>query len=138
MSKIYQVIYVSSASSLLREQELVELLSQSQPRNKANGITGLLLYKDGNIIQAVEGPKQNVLALMAKIQVDKRHHGVIELLHELVDERHFPNWSMDYINVSQNLQEGFSGFLNPQQSKLEKSISAGNAKKLLLNFRKFM
>lgn len=138
MSTIYQIIYVSSASTLLGEKELIELLEQSRPRNQKDSITGALLYKDGNIIQAIEGPEDNVRALMAKIKSDNRHRGVIELLKAHIDERHFPNWSMDYINVSKQLQKGFSDFLNPTQSEIEKNISAGNAKNLLLNFRKHM
>lgn len=138
MNSIYQVIYVSSASGPFGEPELIELLNASQPRNQRDEITGLLLYKDGNIIQAVEGPKENVCRLMKNIKSDNRHHGVIELLQETNEQRHFPNWSMDYINVSSEFRPGFSDFLDPNQSDYEKSISAGNAKQLLLNFRKFM
>lgn len=138
MNSIYQVIYVSSASSLLGEEELILLLNASKPRNESNGITGMLLYKEGNIIQAIEGPRENVRRLMDKIKSDDRHHGVIELLQEVNNQRHFPDWSMDYVNASKDVELGFSDFLNPNQTEQEKNISAGNAKKLLLNFKNVM
>lgn len=138
MSKIYRVIYVSSASSLLQEPELVDILKSSQPRNQKAEITGLLLYKDGNIIQVLEGPEDNVKRLINKIKTDTRHHGVIELLQETSDDRHFPNWGMDYGNVSKNSEHSFSDFLHPNQSEMEKNICDGSAKRLLLNFKRYM
>ncbi|MFK7862777.1 MAG: BLUF domain-containing protein [Pseudohongiellaceae bacterium] len=138
MEEIYRVIYVSSASNLMQEEQLIDILKSSQPRNAAADITGLLLYKEGNIIQALEGPKDNVQKLVSKIKSDNRHHGVIELLQETSGERHFPNWSMDYGNVSKDTEVGFSDFLHPDQSEQEEEICAGSAKKLMLNFKKYM
>jgi hypothetical protein len=41
---------VSSATDLLGTHELVALPSQSRAANERRGVTGMLLYRDGNIL----------------------------------------------------------------------------------------
>lgn len=41
-------VYVSSSVNLMSREELVKLLTISRENNARLGITGLLLYKDGN------------------------------------------------------------------------------------------
>lgn len=138
MSKLYQAIYVSSAHKLFNEEELNSLLEYIRPLNAKNGITGLLAYKDGNIMQVLEGEQQKVMELIAKIKLDTRHSGVIELLTGLIEKRQFADWSMAYSDLSAESSAGFSDFLSPDKSEHEETISAGNAKILMLNFRKNM
>ncbi len=57
------LVYVSSATKLFSEAELVELLRQARARNSHSGITGMLLYSNGNFIQVIEGEETIVLAL---------------------------------------------------------------------------
>lgn len=47
------LIYTSSAVELFREDELVELLKTSRDNNRRRGITGMLLYNDGNFLQVL-------------------------------------------------------------------------------------
>lgn len=48
--------------------------------NERAGITGMLLYKDGNFMQLLEGEKEAVLRLHKNIIVDPRHKGFLTLL----------------------------------------------------------
>ncbi|WP_164519484.1 BLUF domain-containing protein [Nocardioides ferulae] len=106
--------YLSSVTETLDEAELVDLLAGSRARNEAAGITGLLLYRDGNVIQTLEGPHVAVEETFARIRRDPRHRGVIVLLREEVAERAFPEWSMAFrsVGVRQGEVPGFSDFLN--------------------------
>jgi hypothetical protein len=107
--------YVSSATTLLDEPQLVDLLTAIRPRNEELGLSGMLLYRDGNIIQTLEGPAEAVQGTFAKITADSRHHGVMELLREEITERRFPDWSMGFRNVGDlDLQQlpGYSTFLS--------------------------
>ncbi len=108
------VTYVSSATRLLGEPELIDLLTSVRPKNDRLGLTGMLLYRDGNIIQTLEGPDDAVESTYATIAADSRHKGILMLINEQMSERRFPDWSMSFHQVSgPELEklEGFSAFL---------------------------
>jgi Sensors of blue-light using FAD len=60
-------------------EELTDLLRKSRDNNAALGITGMLLYKDGNFMQVLEGDEERVRALATKVSQDRRHRGFIQL-----------------------------------------------------------
>ena len=68
---------------------LLELLAVARRNNPRAGVTGQLLYKDGNFMQLIEGDEAAVRALFARIERDPRHGGVIVLLDHVVPEREF-------------------------------------------------
>jgi len=49
------IVYVSSATRPLEENELLDMLKTCQRNNARTNVTGLLLYKGGNFMQALEG-----------------------------------------------------------------------------------
>src|ERR1019366_9211818 len=55
MSKLFRLAYVSTASKLFSSAELWEMLKESNARNKEAGVTGMLLYKDGQFMPVLEG-----------------------------------------------------------------------------------
>ncbi len=57
------LIYVSSSTRAFSDADLVALLEQSQEKNARLDITGMLLYKDGNFMQVLEGPDDAVRQL---------------------------------------------------------------------------
>lgn len=97
MSKnLHQIIYISTAELKLTEDALLELLSESQKRNAAKDITGLLLHSDGNIIQVIEGPEDAIKELYAKISIDSRHRGVTLMASKPIETRDFPYFKMGF------------------------------------------
>ncbi len=93
---LFQIIYISTAEPILTEDALLELLSESQKRNAAKEITGLLLLSDGNIIQIIEGSESAAKELYAKISKDRRHRGVTLMSSKAVEHRDFPNYKMGF------------------------------------------
>ena len=81
---------------MLTEDVLLELLSESQKRNAAHSITGLLLHSDGNIIQIIEGPEDAAKELYQKVSKDRRHRGVTLMSSKTIDPRDFPNYKMGF------------------------------------------
>ena len=75
----YCLVYISTASSLLTEEELTNILTRSRQKNSALGITGILLYFNGNIIQVLEGQQDQVARVYERIKRDPRHNQLIEL-----------------------------------------------------------
>lgn len=135
MDKLIQVIYVSSAVKLMAEPELEAMLETAKAANDRHHISGLLLYKDGNFMQAIEGEATAVNQLLSNIQLDQRHTGFIELLRESIEEREFPHWAMGYRNLNGHFIEGFSDFFFCDKSLDEQKILPGKAKRLVLSFR---
>jgi hypothetical protein len=109
---IHQLVYLSSATSLYDQDELLRILQVSRRNNSANNITGLLLYHEGNIIQFLEGEEQAVSALYDKIESDPRHKGVLPLLQRKLPKRDFGNWSMGFKDMGSATADQFEGFNN--------------------------
>jgi len=112
---MFQLIYVSSSSRLLSKNELLSILKKSRQNNTQRGITGLLLYKEGNIMQLLEGERAEVERVFAKVNQDERHYDVIVLFRGEVAAREFPDWSMgfhDLTSAEVRQTAGFNEFLN--------------------------
>ena len=54
------LIYTSTASFLFSDDDIKKILNTSCAWNNEHGLSGLLLYKDGNIIQVLEGEEDEV------------------------------------------------------------------------------
>jgi hypothetical protein len=140
VDELLTLTYVSSATELFDAATLHEQLVSWRPRNHALGLSGMLLYSGGNIIQALEGPGPAVEATFAAICADPRHRGVLELLREPIAERAFPDWSMGFRDVGPSgvaKPDGFTPFLQ-QPHHPAPDVSAGAAYQLLTLFRKSM
>jgi hypothetical protein len=124
-------VYVSSAHKLLGDEELVELLRIARQNNAARDVTGMLLYRDGNFLQVLEGPASAVDQLIEKIKRDPRHHGLILMSRKGVEERQFSEWRMAFRNMSKaHLEEdGGSPFLDSAFD--EESNETGEASQLV-------
>ena len=138
-ASIFQLLYLSSAKSELTEEALLQVLSESQQRNAAINITGLLLHSDGNIIQVIEGEQDVVERLFAKIQKDTRHHQVIVLSRKLVTKRDFPEFKMGFKRAcSQQLVEELPGFSDiVENRKLPKATLEGLSRHVAIFLKTF-
>lgn len=140
-SKIYYHVYVSSAVDLMSSDELLKLLTVSRNNNSQIGITGMLLHKDGNFIQAIEGPEDQVRKLLEKIRKDSRHRGVITLVEGYTDQRQFSEWTMGFYELNSpeaKLIPGYSEFLNVPLTEAEFSADPSRCQLLLMSFRNYI
>lgn len=130
------LVYVSTALNEMDDDELLSLLAQARDRNRRQGITGMLLYSNGNFFQVLEGEENDVGEVYESILKDKRNHGNIVIVKERISERSFPNWSMGFRKLSENdlrSIDGYSDFmsLTTQEISGNPSLVMG----LLLQFR---
>ena len=111
------LVYVSTSTKLLSAEELLDILKVSRVNNAAKEITGLLLYKGGNFMQALEGPDEAVLELYEKIKTDPRHKNAFLISKEQIHSRQFSNWGMAFTNLDTpdiKNEPGFSQFLHDE------------------------
>ena len=96
-SDLESLVYVSSAVKLLSHDEIEHLLKRARERNKEYGITGILLHNDGNFMQYLEGPKDNLDTIYKIIREDTRHTGLILISRETIKSRQFSDWTMGFL-----------------------------------------
>lgn len=107
---LHQIIYTSHSLVPMSSGELASLLEQSRNDNAARGITGLLLHADGSFMQTIEGNREAVQALFARIEHDPRHGGLILICDEPVEHRSYGDWSMAFREISREEAAALPGF----------------------------
>lgn len=135
------IVYVSAATVPFELAGLLALLEQSRASNAREGLTGLLLYRDGNFMQALEGDPAAVGARFARIAADPRHHRLITLLDEAIPVRQFGEWAMGFRNLSLPetlVVEGFSDFMNTPFTGEALAGDPARAARLLREFKRLM
>lgn len=87
----------------LSENEIKEIGIISSRNNQKQDITGVLIYFRELFFQIIEGDDVKIDCLYEKIGQDKRHADILCLKTEYqVEDRYFPNWSMNVINLDNN------------------------------------
>jgi Sensors of blue-light using FAD len=135
---LYSLIYASSAVKPFTQSQLLNLVTESRERNERLGITGLLLYKDGKFMQALEGEEGMVRSLFGEISADRRHGGVRELLECSISRRQFPYWPMGFKDLKSRevlRMPGYNEFLDDPLTGSEFSADPSRCQKLLLVFK---
>ena len=99
---LFKIVYCSRATKLPSSTELNALLIQARNFNSANGITGILLYKDGSYLQYIEGEQEVINQLYTSIKRDQRHYNVKTLVSGKIEQRVFHNWHMGFYEPSLN------------------------------------
>ncbi|HRH73370.1 MAG TPA: BLUF domain-containing protein, partial [Zoogloea sp.] len=97
---LVQLIYVSSACRDLSEDELCDILESSVRHNTQQGITGVLLYKNGSFMQVIEGEEAAIDETYSRICDDDRHKDIFLLSKEAISKRDFPRWAMGFRRLS--------------------------------------
>ncbi len=90
------ITYVSSAISQFNETRLLDLVAQCQSNNERLGVTGILVYSDGNFMQVIEGADLVTDALYERIKLDARHRGIVTVHQQRIEFREFQGWSMAF------------------------------------------
>ena len=97
---LVRCLYASRAAVPLQSNTLETILMQSRRNNPKHGITGLLFFANGIFVQVIEGGRQEISQLLAKIVRDERNSDVEILSLEEISERRFGNWTMGQANMA--------------------------------------
>ena len=98
---IYTTAYTSTMVRPMTDPELVDLLVESRARNADRGITGLLLYRQGRVMQMLEGEEGVVRNLFDRISMDVRHQKVTTVWSSAAAQRRFPDWTMGFEDLDE-------------------------------------
>jgi hypothetical protein len=135
---LYRLAYVSQARTTFARIELLAMLNTFRGANRKLDITGILLHKNDEFMQLLEGPESVVLSLFERIENDPRHTNVVVVAHEEIDERQFSNWSMafrDLNTLDAITTPGYSEFLNVPFHTISFIRQPNRCQELMLVFR---
>ena len=88
-------------------------MTRAIAKNRAAGITSLLVAHRGWFVQALEGRKAGVETLFDKVAADPRHHHALPLTAGPADVRLFERWSMG-ARILASGDEAVLAALNPR------------------------
>lgn len=111
---IQRIIYHSTATRSITDEEMDRLVSQARIYNYSQCITGILFCSGRQFLQVLEGEQDVVEPLYHYIGQDPRHTNLTPLLHEEVPQRSFPEWSMGYSRVGCGALARLATYLDPQ------------------------
>jgi hypothetical protein len=125
------IVYVSTATRLMSENELIDLLNVSRAKNKKYNVTGMLLYCEGTFMQVLEGDKRWIDLIYKTIELDIKHKNIIKLADGKLAKRNFPDWAMAFASVNAETLLEIEGFLSiPNESPI------GSAEHITVNMLK--
>ena len=127
--------YVSSATRPLSDADLADLLAACWQANRAAGVTGMLVYRDGLFLQVIEGAPAVVRALMDRIRRDPRHRDVTTFYEQPLAERDFAGWAMAFAHAKLLQHPGALPLLDALADPVGLTAHPGRARALLLGFR---
>jgi hypothetical protein len=131
------LIYVSSAVRSVTSSDIQDILKQSREANGKKGITGLLLFKDGNFMQVLEGDAELVDELHQKISNDPRHGGIITLFREPILQRSFSDWKMGFKDIGHLTEDEKAGHSDYLDRPLNDAVYMSNPNEAFILLQAF-
>ncbi len=101
----------------------------------------MLLYRDGNFMQVLEGPDAAVQLTLERIRGDERHRGLVVLKKDNIASRSFSEWTMAFKKIgSEDLRamEGYSPFMELSFNSEDFQQRPEFGYRMLLQFKKKM
>lgn len=92
--------YVSVARDGLSARELADIHCVSMHLNALDRITGLLVFNGKRFMQILEGVDSAIDELVTRLRADLRHNDLDIRDERVIEERCFPDWSMELLFVS--------------------------------------
>jgi hypothetical protein len=137
-TSLFYTIYASSATVRLSQHDLLELLKKARLKNEAQGLTGMLLYRDGTYLQYLEGQRADIDGLLKRLREDARHKEIRILREGTVPERLFPDWSMAYKNLAGLRKSQVPGYSERLQAQYKNERTEDRAQSLIDMFQEML
>ena len=90
------ILYLSKASKDCHNSDISDILKISRRNNAERSVTGILVHKNREFLQYLEGPEEIITPLYEKITNDPRHEGIKTVEEGEIESRVFPNWEMGF------------------------------------------
>ncbi len=117
-SKLSTLVYHSRAIQLFSEIDLLYLLAAARSRNQSEGLTGLLVYDEGQFFQWLEGPALPLQRVWTAIRQDPRHEAVEVIADSEIPMRLFSDWHMQFAHRAGKTARYIDGLIEAPEDVL--------------------
>lgn len=100
---IKTICYISDSLEHDSRDKLEALYSESKANNIKHNITGILICKNQNFLQVIEGEVTIVNEVFGKIKNDRRHKNVFEVINTTIEERVFEDYNFGFTVINNKL-----------------------------------
>lgn len=98
-----RLIYTSAATSTMSQAEKRALVEESKLNNAQYGIIGVLIFMNNDFLHILEGPDEAVEQLFDHLRADARHHQIMLLTKEPIEDFTFDQAALVFIDVMEKL-----------------------------------
>ncbi|MBJ6367826.1 BLUF domain-containing protein [Snuella sedimenti] len=93
------ICYISDSQNFKSEDNLLNLYNKAKTNNLKHNITGILIYKNGNFLQVLEGEQEMVDNTFKRISLDSRHKNIIKVINTTVEQRIFEDYNFGFTTI---------------------------------------
>jgi hypothetical protein len=111
MPPVRSIVFFSTAAVPMSARDLAALGRECAELDSHVGITGMLLHKNGNFLQVMEGSRAVICDMFARISADPRHTGIRKICDRTIPRREFDGQAVSFKNLD-DLPPG-SPYLSP-------------------------
>lgn len=97
--------YTSFARLDLTADDLAAIQRTARELNALDGISGLLIYNGTHFAQIIEGSRSAIDDLAERLRRDPRHSGLEVRDERALEQRSFPDWTMELARVKSSYFE---------------------------------
>ncbi len=99
MLRLKSLTYTSVARPDLGPEDIRAIHETARHLNALDGVTGLLIYDGTRFLQVIEGAESAIDDLLRRLLADPRHSGLTVEDERFNEDREFPDWSMELVQV---------------------------------------
>lgn len=125
---IKTICYISDASKDESLENLNILYKKAKANNQKNNITGVLIYKNKNFLQVLEGEEDQVNKTYSRITQDPRHKNLFKVIDTALEQRIFDDYHFGFTLVNnkkslQNLYDYLEWLRNANSTSINKVVA---------------
>ena len=138
---LYRLLYCSrnmiaansdSGQTVDMEAELRAIVAGARRRNKADNITGALLFTASGFAEVLEGYREVVERTFDRIGSDPRHSDVTVLAFTPIERRSFPDWPLGFCGqMKLGLADPLAHLLSDATFSGERATTGGDLLRML-------
>lgn len=123
---IKTICYISDSIEHECIDKLKTLYIKAKANNLKHNITGVLIYKNQNFLQVLEGEETIVDKTFKKIKYDSRHKNIFKVINTSIEERIFEDYNFGFTIIdnkrSLNNLHDYLNWLQTAENKLANKV----------------
>ncbi|MBP2833668.1 BLUF domain-containing protein [Aquimarina sp. U1-2] len=96
----YIISYVSTVHPDVSSTDISQLMDYVRTYNNTIGLTGILMYSEGNFFQVLEGEEKLVKMMFERIKQDSKHYNIIKMLDSQMNTNSFSEYHSSFTVIA--------------------------------------